>query len=91
MSSRHHIRNFNMNRLKETTERNQGSKLFARDMYSTQRRLTKLKKEDGSVTLNKAEVLKDRSRGFINSYSHRYTSVTKSVNNSAKDLRAELT
>lgn len=56
-SLRHDIRNFNVNMVKEAIERNQCSKVFARNVSIGQSQLTKLKAEDGSVASTKAEVL----------------------------------
>ncbi len=85
-SMRHDIRNFNANRVKEAIERNQGSKVFARDMSIGQTQLTKLKAEDGSVASTKAEVLGEIERF----YGQLYTSVTRPVS-SVADPRAKLT
>ncbi|XP_022815787.1 uncharacterized protein LOC111349058 [Spodoptera litura] len=85
-SLRHDIRNFNVNMVKEAIERNQGSKVFARDVSIGQSQLTKLKAEDGSVASTKAEVL-----GEIETfYGQLYASVTKPVS-SVADPRARLT
>nr|XP_037868983.1 craniofacial development protein 2-like [Bombyx mori] len=48
-SLRHDLRSFNTQRIKETIERNQGSKVFARDASIGQSQLTKLKTEDGRL------------------------------------------
>ncbi|XP_063831012.1 uncharacterized protein LOC135080257 [Ostrinia nubilalis] len=86
-SLRHDVRNFNTNSIKEAIERNQGSKVFARDNSIGQSQLTKLKTADGSVTSTKAEVLSEIERF----YGQLYTSVTKPVDSSATDPRAKLT
>ncbi len=86
-SLRHDIRNFNTNSIKEAIERNQGSKVFARDNSIGQSQLTKLTTADGSVTSTKAEVLGEIERF----YGQLYTSVTKPVDSSTSDPRAKLT
>jgi hypothetical protein len=86
-SLRHDIRVFNTKRIKDTIERNKGSKVFARDLSIGQSQLTKLKTEDGSVASTKPEVLREIERF----YGQLYTSIAKPVDDFDKDPRAKLT
>ncbi|KAA5608736.1 reverse transcriptase family protein, partial [Pseudomonas aeruginosa] len=86
-SLRHDLRSFNTQRIKETIERNQGSKVFARDASIGQSQLTKLKTEDGRVTSNKSEVLREIERF----YGQLFTSVSAEPQGLAADPRAKLT
>ena len=74
-SFRYDLRLFYTNRLKETIQRNQGSKVFAKDKSIGQSQMTKLKREDGSIASPKPEVLGEIERF----YGQLYTLVAKSV------------
>ena len=86
-SLRHDIRLFNTKHIKETIERNKGSKVFARNLSVGQSQLTKLKREDGSIASTKAEVMEEIERF----YGQLYASVAKPAGSAATDPRAKLT
>ena len=86
-SLRHDIRLFNTKHIKETIERNKGSKVFARNLSIGQSQLTKLKREDGSIASTKAEVMEEIERF----YGQLYASVAKPAGSAATDPRAKLT
>ncbi|XP_063635113.1 uncharacterized protein LOC134805838 [Cydia splendana] len=72
--------------INRTIERNQGSKVFAKDKSIGQSQLTKLKREDGSIASSKAEVLGEIERF----YGQLYTSIAKPVDSLVGDPRAKL-
>ncbi|CAG5018038.1 unnamed protein product [Parnassius apollo] len=67
---RQDLRNFNTARIKEAIERNQGSKVFARDLSARKSQLSKLKTECGSIVSGTPEMLSEIERF----YGHLYTS-----------------
>ena len=80
------LRLFNTSRIEEAIERNQGSKVFARDLAAGQSLLMKLKTEDGTIILSKGELLREVEKFYGQLY--------KSLQPApclAKDPRAKLT
>lgn len=69
---RRDIRIFNTARIEDAIERNQGSKVFARDMSIGQSQMTKLKRDDGNVASTRAGVLREVEKF----YGQLYDSVT---------------
>ncbi|XP_037294135.1 uncharacterized protein LOC119189192 [Manduca sexta] len=85
-SLRHDVRAHNTVSIKETIERNGGSKVFARDLSIGQSQLSRLKTDGGRMVSTRAEVLREIERF----YGQLYTSVAKPTASSAEDPRAEL-
>ncbi|KAG6438871.1 hypothetical protein O3G_MSEX000291 [Manduca sexta] len=85
-SMRHDVRAHNTVSIKETIERNGGSKVFARDLSIGQSQLSRLKTDGGRVVSMRTEVLREIERF----YGQLYTSVAKPTVSSAGDPRAEL-
>ncbi|CAK1600454.1 unnamed protein product [Parnassius mnemosyne] len=61
---RRDFRNFNTARIEETIERNQGSKVFARDLSARKSHLSKLKTECGSIVSGTPEILSEIERFY---------------------------
>ena len=83
---RRDLRLFNTSRIEEAIKRNQGSKVFARDLAAGQSPLIKLKTEDGTVVSSKGEILREVEKFYGQLY--------KSLQPApclAKDPRAKLT
>ncbi|CAH2106727.1 unnamed protein product [Euphydryas editha] len=77
---------FNIKRIKDTIERNWGSKVFSRDSSVGQSWLSRLKSEDGGAALTRAEILREVEKFF----GQLYTSVNQLVCSSAEDPRADI-
>ncbi|KAI8440939.1 hypothetical protein MSG28_009236 [Choristoneura fumiferana] len=86
-SMRHDVRAFNTARIKEAIERNQGSKVFAKNSSIGKSQMTKLKIDDGSIISSKPELLRELERF----YEQLYASTQKPVVGAAQDTRAKLT
>ncbi|CAG4970592.1 unnamed protein product [Parnassius apollo] len=84
---RRDLGNFNTARIKETIERNQGSKVFARDLSARKSQLSKLKTECGSIVSGTPEILSEIERF----YGQLYTSSLEPHASVSNDTRASLT
>ncbi|CAH2104280.1 unnamed protein product [Euphydryas editha] len=74
---------FNIKRIKDTIERNRGSKVFSRGSSVGQSWLSTLKTEDGGTALTRVEILREVEKFF----GQLYTSVNQPVCSSAEDPR----
>ncbi|CAK1584434.1 unnamed protein product [Parnassius mnemosyne] len=83
---RRDLRNFNTARIEEAIERNQGSKVFARDLSARKRQLSKLKTECGSIVSGAPEILSEIERF----YGQLYTSSLEPHASVSNDPRASL-
>ncbi|CAH2092277.1 unnamed protein product [Euphydryas editha] len=86
-SRRRDLRVYNTNRVKNTIERNKGSKVFARDLEVGQSQLTRLKTDSGTIVTSKPEVMREIEKY----YGQLYTSSRAPVPKAANDKRAKLT
>ncbi|CAG4942909.1 unnamed protein product [Parnassius apollo] len=83
---RRDLRNFNSARIKEAIERNQGSKVFARDLSARKSQLSKLKTECGNIVSGTPEILSEIERF----YGQLYTSSLEPHASVSNDPRASL-
>ncbi|CAG4984479.1 unnamed protein product [Parnassius apollo] len=83
---RRDLLNFNTARIKEAIERNQGSKVFARDLSARKNQLSKLKTECGNIVCGTPEILSEIERF----YGQLYTSPLEPHASVSKDPRASL-
>ncbi|CAG5023334.1 unnamed protein product [Parnassius apollo] len=84
---RQDLRNFNTARIKEVIERNQASKVFARDLCARRSQQLKLKTECGIIISGKPEILSEIERF----YGQLYTSSLEPHASVSNDTRASLT
>ncbi|CAK1590437.1 unnamed protein product [Parnassius mnemosyne] len=80
------LRNFNTACIEETIERNQGSKVFARDLSARKSQLSKLKTECGSIVSGAPKILSEIERF----YGQLYTSSLEPYTSVSNDPRASL-
>ncbi|CAK1581780.1 unnamed protein product [Parnassius mnemosyne] len=64
---RRDLRNFNTAHIEEAIERNQGSKVFARDLSARKSQLLKLKTECDSIVSGTSEILSEIERFYTGS------------------------
>ena len=86
-SMRRDLRAYSAARIKEAIERNQGSKVFAKNSSIGQSQMTRLKINDGSIISTKPEILRELERF----YGQLYTSTRQPSVGTARDARAKLT
>ncbi|CAK1590319.1 unnamed protein product [Parnassius mnemosyne] len=84
---RRDLRNFNTARIEEAIERNQGSKVFARDLSARKSHLSKLKTECGSIVSGTPEILSEIERFYRQLYTSSLEPHDRRVSN---DPRASL-
>ena len=84
---RRDLRVYSMSRIKEAIERNQGSRVFAKNSSIGQSQMTRLKINDGSIISTKPEILRELERF----YGQLYTSTRQPSVGTARDARAKLT
>ena len=83
-SMRRDLRAYSAARIKEAIERNQGSKVFAKNSSIGQSQMTRLKINDGSIISTKPEILRELERF----YGQLYTSTRQPSVGTARDARA---